>query len=148
MKTPEPKPYDTTTANYALLNAHQIHQQKAMDPKPKRIKVVKPKPATAAAIGLLLLMAIAVVGCAQTRTGILREQAVYQSGTNTLHFVTADIAPLIPSPYSGVVTAATGIIGALLAAWNLSQQKRLAALESANPTDKTATGAVIPNKPS
>jgi hypothetical protein len=93
-------------------------------------------------------LATLLVGCAQTRSGILREQTVYQSGTNALHFVTADIAPLIPSPYSGIVTAVTGLVGAGLAAWNLNQQKRLAALEAQNPTAKTDTGQPITNKPS
>jgi hypothetical protein len=150
MKTPpnDQPAYDTTTANYALLNALRERERREQAEAAKKITVRKPRQAQAAALGLLVMLAALLIGCAQTRSGILREQAVYQSGTNTLHFVTADIAPLIPSPYSGLFTAVTGLVGAGLAAWNLSQQKRLAALEAQNPTAKSDTGAPIANKPS
>ena len=140
--------YDTTTANYALLNALRERERRDQAEAAKKIKVRKPRKAQAAALGLLVILATMLIGCAQTRSGILREQAVYQTGTNTLHFVTADIAPLIPNPYSGILTAFTGLVGAGLAAWNLSQQKRLAALEAQNPTAKSETGQPITNKPS
>ena len=147
-ETTKPAEYNCTTANYALLKAHRERQRRDQAEASKKVTVRKPRKAQAAALGLLIVMAFLLCSCAQTRSGILREQAVYQSGTNTLHFVTADIAPLIPSPYSGIVTAVTGLVGAGLAAWNLSQQKRLAALEAQNPTAKTDTGAPITNKPS
>lgn len=69
-------------------------------------------------------------GCAHSYPGLQREQALYQAGTNSLAYAERFVLPYVPNPYREMAVAVVGAASAGLAAWNLSQQKRLKRLEN------------------
>ncbi len=98
-------------------------------------------------LALITVLALSLVSCASTREGIEREEAIYTVATNTV----ATVAPVItaaPPPVNYFGEAIVGLISAGLAAWNLSQQKRLKDLEAITrctnfvPVDPAAAKAV------
>ena len=130
------QPYGPETPNYARLNADLAAAKR----KPRHTTKVLPI-ATAAALALLLTMLL--TGCAQTAPGLQREVSLYQSSTNGLAWVTSNLVPLVPTPYNGLVTIATGLCGSLLAAWNLSQHRRINALEASQTETTTLNKAAV-----
>jgi hypothetical protein len=137
MKT-DIKLYGPETPGYALLNEAAF--QEAL----KKIKIAyrgvraKEKLVKVAQTVVPLLLLLLLVGCAHSATGLAHEQLVYQSATNSLSWLNANAIPLVPAPWNGVTTVATGIIGALLGAWNLSQQRRIKTLENNQPSTPLA----------
>ena len=131
-----PGPYGPDVPNYARLNADLAAAARKVPRRKIKIPV-------AAAVALALFVSILISGCAQTAPGLQREVSLYQSSTNGLAWVTSNLVPLVPTPYNGLVTIATGLCGSLLAAWNLSQHRRINALEASQTETATLNKAAV-----
>jgi hypothetical protein len=83
----------------------------------------------ASALLNLLLLSALLSGCATTKKGITEEQKVYSVATNVVAKVQA-ITPYLPAPIGTPVELALGAVSALLAGWNVHQQRTLKSLKS------------------
>ncbi len=84
----------------------------------------------AAALCLCLIVALVVIAaaCAHSAAGLRREQAVSQLASNTVAAAT-QVAPYLPAPAQPLVELLIALATAGLTAWNVSQHKRITALE-------------------
>ena len=73
----------------------------------------------------------ATVSCAHTQTGLAREQALYQVGTNVVGSLQS-IVPYVPAPAGPAAEIALAVVSTLLASWNLHQQQQLKKLKNGN----------------
>ncbi len=78
---------------------------------------------------LLSLLAFAFISCSTSREGIEKEQRISNTASNIVQTV-APAALALPPPYSYLAEGIFAVIGSGLAAWNLSQAKRLKDLEA------------------
>ncbi len=78
---------------------------------------------------LLSLLAFAFISCSTTREGIEKEQQISNTASNIVQTV-APAALALPPPYNYLAEGIFAVIGSGLAAWNLSQAKRLKDLEA------------------
>ena len=88
-------------------------------------------PAAVVILGALLvsLLAFAFISCSTTREGIEKEQQISNTASNIVQTV-APAALALPPPYSYLAEGIFAVIGSGLAAWNLSQARRLKDLEA------------------
>lgn len=88
-------------------------------------------PAAVILLGALLisLLAFALISCSTSREGIEKEQQISNTASNIVQTV-APAALALPPPYNYLAEGIFAVIGSGLAAWNLSQQKRLKDLEA------------------
>jgi len=101
-------------------------------PQGRRSSGAAPRhPAAVFLLGALLisLLAFAFVSCSTTREGIERERRISNTASNIVETI-APAARALPPPYNYLAEAIIAVIGSGLAAWNLSQGKRLKDLEA------------------
>ena len=88
----------------------------------------------ASALFLAVLVATCLnSGCATTKSGLAREQAVYQAATNVVA-ATQQVAPYLPPPASNIAMYALAAISGALTAWNAHQQAATRKLKNGNGT--------------
>ena len=80
-----------------------------------------------------LCLLVACSSCSTSPAGLRREAGWYSGATNAVSLVGAYVVPVVPSPWHEVATAALAFVSAGLGAWNMSQAKRLRALENGVP---------------
>lgn len=78
---------------------------------------------------LISLLAFAFISCSTSREGIEKEQRVSNTASNIVQTV-APAALALPPPYNYLAEGIFAVIGSGLAAWNLSQARRLKDLEA------------------
>lgn len=125
-----------------------FHRGVVCRPQGRRSSGAAPRhPAAVLLLGALLisLLAFAFVSCSTTREGIEREQRISNTASNIVETV-APAARALPPPYNYLAEAIIAVIGSGLAAWNLSQAKRLKDLEAVTsctnykPKEPASTG--------
>jgi hypothetical protein len=99
----------------------------------------RPAAVKAAIIGSTALLSVLVLatalaistGCATTKKGVAREQALYQTATNVVGQAET-VIHYLPAPASNAGEIALGIATALLTAWNTHQHLQIRKLKNGN----------------